>query len=56
MLMWEGRWLPPCELCLRGLALGESDDGGPPVPLGVQNTTHKAVMVVSERSEVAESA
>lgn len=34
--MREGKALPPCEPCLRCLALGESEEGGPPVPLGVK--------------------
>lgn len=55
MLMREGRLLPPCEPCLRCLALGESEEGGPPVPLGVENTMHSRVMVVSEGSVAAES-
>lgn len=53
--MREGKLLPPCEPCLRCLTLGESEEGGPPVPLGVESTMHNRIMVVSEGSVAAES-
>lgn len=53
MLMKEGKSLPPCEPCLRCLAVGEREEGGSPVPLGVRNTMHNRGMVVREGAVAA---
>ena len=34
--MREGKAVPPCEPRPRCLGLGESEEGGPPAPLGVK--------------------